>query len=223
MNKRIKNIPPVKNKGGYPKFIPSDEQRRTVTQLTALKVSWDEQRLAIINPVSNKPLCKKHFSKIFAEELKAGRTMLKDVVAKKYFQALNAGEAWAIKLGLRNVHGWISEGSQPLPVDDNDVAMVVQNIGVRFILPPKRPRMRHHRSMSRHRRMKASRRISASQHCQRQAESRSIRRSARHGGWRTMTAGRAGCGNCIARHASSRTEKAAQWPPFSLEVCSKLR
>lgn len=138
MNKRIKNIPPVKNKGGYPKFIPSDEQRRTVTQLTALKVSWDEQRLAIINPVSNKPLCKKHFSKIFAEELKAGRTMLKDVVAKKYFQALNAGEAWAIKLGLRNVHGWISEGSQPLPADDNDVAMVVQNIGVRFILPPKR-------------------------------------------------------------------------------------
>ena len=165
MNKRIKNIPPVKNKGGYPKFIPSDDQRRTVTQLTALKVSWDEQRLAIINPVSNKPLCKKHFSKIFAEELKAGRTMLKDVVAKKYFQALNAGESWAIKLGLRNVHGWISEGSQPLPVNDNDVAMVVQNIGVRFILPDKRPEEPAPIVDVTHRRTKASRRISAGQHC----------------------------------------------------------
>jgi hypothetical protein len=175
LNKRIKNIPPVKNKGGYPKFIPSGEQRRTVTQLTALKVSWDEQRLAIINPVSNKPLCKKHFSKIFAEELKAGRTMLKDVVAKKYFQALNAGEAWAIKLGLRNVHGWISEGSQPLPVATATSPWWCRTSACGLfcrISGRKSPRLS---LTSRHRRTKASRRISAGQHCPRHPKGRGHR------------------------------------------------
>jgi hypothetical protein len=38
---------------------------------------------------------------------------LKELIANKYFQKLEAGADWAIRAGLRQRFGWTFEGSQP--------------------------------------------------------------------------------------------------------------
>jgi hypothetical protein len=138
LTKRIKNIPPVKRKSGRRPFIPTDEQRRTIERLAAMRVPWDEMRLLIASEYIGRPIAKTSFSRIFKKELEAARTQLKELVARKFLAALEDGAPWAIRLSLRNVYSWAMEGSQPLQLAE-DNSLLVSGLNVRFVLPDKRP------------------------------------------------------------------------------------
>jgi hypothetical protein len=65
-----------------PAFKPTKAHRKVVEQLIALHVRY------------------------FKRELAAGGAMLKELAASKYFQALEAGESWAIRMAMRNRFNW---------------------------------------------------------------------------------------------------------------------
>jgi hypothetical protein len=85
-----------------PSFKPTAAHRKLVEQLIALHVTWDEIRQLIINPHSGTPISKVTLNRYFKRELAAGGAMLKELAASKYFQALEAGESWAIRMAMRN-------------------------------------------------------------------------------------------------------------------------
>jgi hypothetical protein len=118
-------------------FRPTPEQRHLVATLAGLKCTWEELRLLVLHQDTGLPVTKTTLHKHFKRELSEGGARVKALIGQKYVEAVQRGEAWAIRLGLRNRYGWSFEGGQPLAVPD-DVAMEVRDIGVRFILPPKR-------------------------------------------------------------------------------------
>jgi hypothetical protein len=85
-----------------PLFRATNAQRKIVAQMIGLHVTWDEIRQLIINPHSGEPISKVTLNKHFRRELAAGGAMLKRLAASKYFQALEAGEAWAVRMAMRN-------------------------------------------------------------------------------------------------------------------------
>src|SRR5262245_13505633 len=97
--------------------------------LIGLHVTWDEIRQLIINPHSGQPISKATLMKHFRRELAAGGAMLKELAASKYFEALRAGEAWAVRMAMRNRFGWVTEGSTPIPIEmrhPNDAGEMMQ-------------------------------------------------------------------------------------------------
>jgi hypothetical protein len=124
----------------YPKFKPTAAHRRLVEQLIALHVTWDEIRQLIINPHSGEPVSKVTLNKFFKRELAAGGAMLKELAASKYFEALKAGESWAIRMAMRNRFNWVTEGSQLLPpeaIGQGDGEGI--NLQINFVTPSKKP------------------------------------------------------------------------------------
>jgi hypothetical protein len=98
-------------------FKPTDAQRRAVSMLAALHVAHDEIRLVVINPHSQEPIAKTTLHRAFKKELAHSAAALKELIANKYFEKLEAGVDWAIRAGLRQRFGWTFEGSQP-PLPD---------------------------------------------------------------------------------------------------------
>src|SRR5262245_38525764 len=117
-----------------PAFRPTAAHRKVVSMLIALHVTWDEIRQLIINPASGMPVSKATLCRHFKRELAAGGAELKELAASKYFEALRAGEAWAVRMAMRNRFGWVTEGSTPMPVEmpHNDAAEQMQ---ITFVLP----------------------------------------------------------------------------------------
>src|SRR5262249_934880 len=60
-------------------------------------------------------------------------------IGSKYFEALEAGESWAIRLGMRNKHNWVIEGSAPPPAEVLGPGESEKLIQVQFVLPDKKP------------------------------------------------------------------------------------
>jgi hypothetical protein len=123
-----------------PAFKPTKAHRKVVEQLIALHVTWDEIRQLIINPHSGEPISKVTLNRHFKRELAAGGAMLKELAASKYFQALKAGESWAIRMAMRNRFNWVTEGSQLLPPDaigqGSEEGIALQ---INFVSPTKKP------------------------------------------------------------------------------------
>jgi hypothetical protein len=73
----------------------------------------------------------------FKEEIETGHAALKELIARKYMEALNAGEVWAVRLGLKNRFGWVSADSSATPpelrADKDGIA-----INVSFVAPPQK-------------------------------------------------------------------------------------
>jgi hypothetical protein len=123
-----------------PSFKPTGAHRKLVEQLIALHVTWDEIRQLIINPHTGEPISKVTLNRYFKRQLAAGGAMLKELAASKYFQALKAGEPWAIRMAMRNRFNWVTEGSQLLPpdhlgqADGEGIALQIN-----FVSPSKKP------------------------------------------------------------------------------------
>jgi hypothetical protein len=100
-----------------PPFKPTKAHRKVVAMLIGLHISWDEIRQLIINPHSGQPISKVTLNKFFKRELGAGGALLKELAATKYFQALERGESWAVRMAMRNRFNWVTEGSQLLPAE----------------------------------------------------------------------------------------------------------
>jgi hypothetical protein len=91
--------------------VPTDAQRKLVAQLIGLHVTWSEIQQLVIHPKTGEPISRKTLAKYFRRELAAGSAMLKQLAASKYFQALEAGESWALRMAMRNA----SAGSSKAP------------------------------------------------------------------------------------------------------------
>jgi hypothetical protein len=124
--------------GGHHPFKPTDAQRQLVAKLIAMKMQWDEIRLLVINPRTSEPITKATLGKYFKRELAAGSAMLKELVTAKYYEALERGESWAIRTGLKNRLGWhigfdgVAPAAEMLAAPD-------QNIQVTFVVPSRKP------------------------------------------------------------------------------------
>jgi hypothetical protein len=104
-----------------------------------MRMQWDEKRLLIINPRTGAPIGKKALSKHFKRELAVGGDALKELVINKYFEVLQAGESWAIRLGMRNRFGRIIEGSAPPAPEVLGVPVEEPAMQISFVLPDKKP------------------------------------------------------------------------------------
>jgi hypothetical protein len=116
-----------------PAFVPTTEQRMMVKILAGFMVRQDDIIKLIPGVNGNRHISKITLHKFFKAELETGQIALRELVSRKYIEAITAGEAWAVKLGLRNCYRWaISDG--PLPpeqvADDTDFA-----INVSFVAP----------------------------------------------------------------------------------------
>jgi hypothetical protein len=121
-------------KVGKPPFKPTQAQRELVTILIGMKMTWDQVRLLVINPRTGEPIAKTALSKHFRRELAEGGAQLKALIASKYHQALQNGDCWAVRMGLRNKFGWLNEGSTPLPADSLELEGDPK-IQIEFVLP----------------------------------------------------------------------------------------
>ena len=118
-----------------PAFTPTDAQRRLVAQLIGLHVTWAEIQQLVIHPKTGEPISRKTLAKYFRRELAAGGAMLKQLAASKYFQALEAGESWAVRMAMRNRFGWVVEGSAPVPAEVLSAPVDEPTLRVCFVLP----------------------------------------------------------------------------------------
>jgi hypothetical protein len=101
-----------------------------------LHVVWDQIRQLIINPRTQEPITNATLNRYFKRELAAGGAMLKRLAASKYFEASRDGEAWAVRMAMRNRFGWVVEGSTPVPAETLGPAPD-QNIQITFVVPSK--------------------------------------------------------------------------------------
>jgi hypothetical protein len=124
--------------GHHPPFVATSEQRQMVAQLAGLKVSWEELRKLIVNPRTNRPIAKSSFSRIFAQELEQARGKLKELVASGFYRALANGEAWALRLALKNVFHWSLENNTAMPAMDVEDQQQ-KKIEVVFCTPDPKP------------------------------------------------------------------------------------
>jgi hypothetical protein len=120
-------------------FRPTDAPRRAVSMLAALHVSWDEIRLCVINPANGEAIAKSTLSRALKKELSRSAAALKELVASKYFEALERGDQWAIRAGLRQRFGWTFEGSQPPLEAITSFANGEDRIAIKFVMPSKPP------------------------------------------------------------------------------------
>jgi hypothetical protein len=130
--------PGYTNGGRHRDFKPSQAQKDLVAKLVAMKMQWDEIRLLVINPRTQEPITKMTLRKHFARELAAGSAMLKELVTTKYYEALERGESWAIRTGLKNRMGW-AIGFEGAALPTEHAATEAQNIQVTFVVPGRKP------------------------------------------------------------------------------------
>jgi hypothetical protein len=95
-------------------FKPTPEQRALVATLADLKCTWEELRLLVLH--DGKPITKACLHHHFKRELADGGAKVKALIGGRFMQAVDRGEPWALRLGMRNRYGWVgAEGNQPLP------------------------------------------------------------------------------------------------------------
>ena len=128
-NKATKRLGP-----GHPSFIPTDEQRRFVTAMAGIRMTWEEIRLLVINPTTGEPITKTTLSRAFRRELADGKAKLKSIVAKRFYEALHRGDPWAVQMGLKTQFGWKPDGASgflmPPDLEGERPAMRIE-----FVLP----------------------------------------------------------------------------------------
>jgi hypothetical protein len=121
--------------GGYPKFRPSEAQRQAVRIMSGVKMSVDEIRKVILNPLTGLPLTKAAMYRHFRREIDEGPQSLKALIAEKYMAHLKEGREYAVRLGLKNKMAWSTEGSAPPPAFALDVAQDAEPLRVTFVMP----------------------------------------------------------------------------------------
>ena len=124
---------------GHPPFIPTDYQRRFVTAMSGIRMTWEEIRQLVINPTTGEPITKTTLARAFKRELADGKAKLKSIIATRFYEALERGDSWAVQMGLKTQFGWKPDGNGGflMPPDPGDGPR--SSIRVEFIKPD--PRM----------------------------------------------------------------------------------
>ena len=123
---------------GHPPFIPTDEQRRFVTAMAGIRMTWEEIRLLVVNPQTGEPITKTTLARAFKRELTNGKAKLKSLVATRFYEALRRGDAWAVQMGLKTQFGWKPDGAggviMPLDLEGERPEMKIV-----FVVPTAKP------------------------------------------------------------------------------------
>lgn len=88
-------------RGGMPEFVPTKDDRKRV-MLTAGRMSQDEICLVILNPRTGMPINKETLARVFKQELAVGKVKLRMLTSIRFYEALDHGESWAIKMAMWN-------------------------------------------------------------------------------------------------------------------------
>jgi hypothetical protein len=121
-------------------FKPTVEQRHLVATLAGLKCTWEELRSLVLHRDTGLPITKTTLARHFKRELADGSAKVKALIGQKYVEAVQRGEQWAIRLGMRNRYGWVgAEGSQPMPVEDFSSFASDDLIKIKFVYPTAKP------------------------------------------------------------------------------------
>lgn len=123
------------SKGGMPRFVPTDDQRRFVSAMAGL-MTWNEIASIVINPRTSKPISKETLQRAFADELKVATARRKSIIGHRFIELVEAGDPWAIKFGLRYICGW-NNAPQPDAKGEDvpSVRMVIITSPTRSRLP----------------------------------------------------------------------------------------
>jgi hypothetical protein len=111
-------MPPSKNPGGRPAYVPTEADRNTVKNLAAAGIP---QR--VICTCLSKPLDEKTLRKHFGTEIAISEPMVTAVAMSKLYSAIMAGEAWAIcfwlkcKGGFQETHRQVLMGDSSRPLE----------------------------------------------------------------------------------------------------------
>jgi hypothetical protein len=110
------------DKRGHPPFIPTDDQRRFVCAMAGIKMTWEEIRQLVINPLTDQPITKTTLARVFKRELADGKAKLKSIIATRFYEALERGDSWATQMGLKTQFGWKPDGNGGflMPPDPGD-------------------------------------------------------------------------------------------------------
>lgn len=119
-------------KAGHPPFVPTDEQRRFVTAMAGIRMTWEEIRLLINNPMTHKPITKTTLSRAFKRELADGKAKLKSLIATRFYEALGQGESWATQMGLKTQFGWQPDGAGGFTVPPDPTTTTIH---IAFVKP----------------------------------------------------------------------------------------
>ena len=87
----------AKNRGGRPKYIPTEADRNTVRNMAAAGIPQHNIRQCIGTAGISEPTLRKHF----ARELETSPHMVTGFAMSKLFAAITANEAWAICFWLK--------------------------------------------------------------------------------------------------------------------------
>jgi hypothetical protein len=121
-------------------FKPTPEQRAMVATLAGLKCTWEELRSLVLHQDTGKPITKVCLHHHFKRELADGSAKVKALIGERFMQAVDRGEPWALRLGMRNRYGWVgAEGNQPLPVEDFSSFASDDLIKIKFVYPTDEP------------------------------------------------------------------------------------
>ena len=112
-----------------PPFNATNEERAVVEEMVGLRCTQAEICHCIGRMRGQGPIAKLTFQKHFKRELQNGRAHLKQTLGRAWFEAVKAGQAWAIQSGMRNIYAWRDHG--PAPIESGDRTSVV----VRFVTP----------------------------------------------------------------------------------------
>jgi hypothetical protein len=96
---------------GSPPYYPTEKHRTLVKALAGMKMTKREICQVVINPHTERPISHDTLDKYFRPELEAGWASLKSLVGRRYIKSLKDGQAWAIRIGLRQFYGWKSSGN----------------------------------------------------------------------------------------------------------------
>ncbi len=110
----------------YPEFVPSDEQRNTVRQLTLIATPLEVVARCILNPATGKGISVKVLRRAFQEELETSRMLAKaQVVAAIFRQALRGN----VTAGIWLTKNWLGYSDKPEGGEDWEARSVEKQEG----------------------------------------------------------------------------------------------
>lgn len=113
-----------------PTFVPTEEEKRFVLAMAGTKMTREEICSVILNPRTNKPIDVMTLDKAFAAELAAGRSQIKKITSVRFYDAVDRGEPWALKMALRNFHGITDESTVGVGIEATADA---ESMGIRVV------------------------------------------------------------------------------------------
>jgi hypothetical protein len=96
-------------------FVPTDADRRFVSAMAGIRMSYDEMCSVIHNPSTNRPINKRTLMKAFKSELANGVAALRAKISKRFLDMLDSADdrvaLRAVEFGARFALGWKDDGT----------------------------------------------------------------------------------------------------------------